>query len=121
MAGLNDFAPARGACVSGGHGYQQNTSISLQLLYLSVRSLILELKNRRTKTSGRKEQLIQRLLDYDRNHNFVQQAADLAGLAAKDAASNDNITHDDEDDLNGQYHDWMNDENSNDCVDDCDD
>ncbi|CAH2089015.1 unnamed protein product [Euphydryas editha] len=39
----------------------------------------------------------------------------------KDAASNYNITDDDENDLNGQYHDWMNDENSNDCVDNCDD
>lgn len=43
-------------------------------------------------------------------------------LFAEEAASNDNITDDDEDDdSNGQHHDWMNDENPNDCVDDCDD
>ena len=41
---------------------------------------------------------------------------------AEEAASNDNITDDDEDDdSNGQYRDWMNDENSNDFVDDYDD
>ncbi|GBP37972.1 hypothetical protein EVAR_84959_1 [Eumeta japonica] len=34
-----------------------------------------------------------------------------------------NITDDDEDDDDsvGQYHDWLNDENSNNCYDDCDD
>ncbi|GBP19935.1 hypothetical protein EVAR_11325_1 [Eumeta japonica] len=34
-----------------------------------------------------------------------------------------NITDDDEDgdDSVGQYHDWLNDENSNNCYDDCDD
>lgn len=37
---------------------------------------------------------------------------------ADEAASNGNITDDDEDDdSSGQYRDWMNDENSNDFVD----
>ncbi|GBP22102.1 hypothetical protein EVAR_94142_1 [Eumeta japonica] len=41
---------------------------------------------------------------------------------AEEDVSN-NITDDDEDDDDsvGQYHDWLNDENSNNCYDDCDD
>lgn len=43
-------------------------------------------------------------------------------FVAEEATSNDNITDNDEDDdSNGQYRDWMNDENSNDLVDDYDD
>lgn len=40
----------------------------------------------------------------------------------EEAASDDNTADDDkDDDSNGQYHDWANDENSNDCDDDYDD
>ncbi|XP_044760162.1 uncharacterized protein LOC123317623 [Coccinella septempunctata] len=41
---------------------------------------------------------------------------------SEEAASNDNMIDDvEDDDSNAQYHDWLDDENCNDCVDDNDD
>ncbi|GBP46826.1 hypothetical protein EVAR_10794_1 [Eumeta japonica] len=61
------------------------------------------------------------VLEYLRLWSCRVTPGQVPGVKEEDV--NNNITDDDEDDDDsvGQYHDWLNDENSNNCYDDCDD